>query len=216
LNTSGSWPGQGLYAITNGPRADLLDAARQALAGGARLLQYRDGSSAEAHRHEEAAALKQLCDEYGARLIIDNDVELARSTGAHGVHLDMDKHGDDISLARGNLGERAIIGVSCGNSLERARMVARSGASYMSFGAFFPSPTKPHAPHAPIELLRQSAALGLPLVAIGGITPDNGAPLIEAGADYLAAISAVFGTSDIRTAAQRFADLYSYDRESAR
>ena len=93
---------------------------------------------------------------------------------------------------------------------------ARAGASYLSFGAFFPSPTKPLAPRASIDLLRQSAALGVPRVAIGGITPDNGTPLIEAGADFLAAVSAVFGASDVRTAAQRFADMFSSDRESTR
>ena len=117
---------------------------------------------------------------------------------------------------RAALGEHAIVGVSCYGSLPRAQAAARTGASYVSFGAFFPSPTKPLAARVPIELLRQSAALGVPRVAIGGITPDNGASLVEAGAEYLAAIAALFAAPDVRAAAQRFADLYSSDRESAR
>ena len=111
--------------------------------------------------------------------------------------------------ARAALGEQAIIGVSCRDSLQCAQTAVRAGANYVSFGAFFRSPTKPLAPRAPIDLLRQSATLGVPRVAIGGITPDNGGSLIEAGADYLAVISAVFGAADVRQAAQRINDLYS-------
>lgn len=201
--------GQGLYAITDGPRRDLLDAVAQALAGGARLLQYRDKSVDTARRHAEAAELRQLCTAHGVPLIINDDVALAQAVAADGVHLG--KNDDDIASARAVLGEDAIIGVSCYDSLVRAQMAACSGASYIAFGAFFASPTKPLAPRAPIDLLRQSAALGVPRVAIGGITPDNGAPLVEAGADYLAVISAVFGAPDVRAAARRFAHLYSQD-----
>jgi thiamine-phosphate pyrophosphorylase len=101
--------------------------------------------------------------------------------------------------------------VSCYDSIELARAVVAAGADYVAFGAFFPSPTKPHAVRATPELLRQSAALGVPRVAIGGITPDNAPGLVEAGADFLAVISAVFGASDVRAAAQRFARLYPSD-----
>lgn len=214
MNTLTVHPGHGLYAITDGPRADLLAAVAQALAGGARLLQYRDKSTDAARRHAEAAALHQLCRSHGVPLIINDDIALARAVGADGVHLG--REDDDLASARVALGEHAIIGVSCYDSLQRAQAAARAGASYIAFGAFFPSPTKPLAPRAPLELLRQSAALGVPRVAIGGITPDNGASLVEAGADYLAVISAVFAASDVRAAARRFADLYSSDRESAR
>ncbi|WP_426703267.1 thiamine phosphate synthase [Rhodanobacter sp. Col0626] len=207
-------PGRGLYAITDGPRADLLDAVAQALSGGASWLQYRDKSTDAARRYTEATALRQLCRDHGASLIINDDVALALAVGADGVHLG--QHDDDPVAARAALGARAIIGVSCYDSLQRAQAAARAGASYLAFGAFFPSPTKPLAPHAPIELLRQSAAFGLPRVAIGGITPDNGASLVDAGADYLAVISAVFGVSDVRAAAQRITDLFSSDRNPAR
>ena len=207
-------PGRGLYAITDGPRADLCEVVAQALAGGAKLLQYRDLSDDAARRHAEATALVQLCRARRVPLIIDHDIALAQAVGADGVHLGRDD--DDPTAVRAVLGEHAIVGVSCYGSLPRAQAAARAGASYVSFGAFFPSPTKPLAACVPTDLLRQSAALGVPRVAIGGITPDNGASLVEAGAEYLAAISAVFAAADVRTAAQRFADLYSLDRESAR
>jgi thiamine-phosphate pyrophosphorylase len=206
--------GRGLYAITDGPRADLLDVVAQALAGGARLLQYRDLSDDTARRRTEAKALAQLCRAHRVPLIIDHDITLALAVGADGVHLGRDD--DDPAAIRAVLGEHAIVGVSCYGSLPRAQAAARAGASYVSFGAFFPSPTKPLAPCVPVDLLRQSAALGVPRVAIGGITPDNGAPLVDAGADYLAAITALFAAPDVRAAAQRFAGLYSSDRESAR
>ena len=197
---------RGLYAITNGPRPDLPEVVAQALAGGARVLQYRDETQDPARRQNEAAALGQLCRAHGVPLIIDADVALALAVGAGGVHL------DDVAAigsARAALGDQAIIGVSCRDSLERAQAAVRAGASYVSFGAFFHSRTKPLAPRASLDLLRQSAALGVPRVAIGGITPDNGGVLIEAGADYLAAISAVFDASNVRHAAQRISDLYS-------
>jgi thiamine-phosphate pyrophosphorylase len=214
LNTPASPQARGLYAITDGPRADLLDVVSQALAGGARWLQYRDKSTDTARRYAEATALRQLCRYHGASLIINDDVALALAVGADGVHLG--GNDDDPAAARHALGERAIIGVSCYDSLQRAQAAARVGANYVAFGAFFPSPTKPFAPRATIDLLRQSAALGLPRVAIGGITPDNGASLVDAGADYLAVISAVFGATDARAAAQRITDLFFSDREPAR
>lgn len=201
-----------MYAITNGPRSDLPDATRLALAGGARLLQYRDLTANSAQRLADASALKRLCAEYGVPLIIDHDIALARAVGADGVHLGQDD--DDPAAVRAELGAHAIIGVSCGDSMSRARAAARAGASYVSFGAFFRSTTKPLAPAVPIDLLRQSAALGVPRVAIGGITPDNAASLVEAGADYLAVISALFGAPDIRATAERLTNLYPSDRES--
>ncbi|MEW9625578.1 thiamine phosphate synthase [Rhodanobacter geophilus] len=207
--TDTRFTGRGLYAITDGPRADLPEAVAQALAGGARVLQYRDKSADAARRHAEATVLRQLCDRYAVPLIVNDDIALAAAVGAAGVHLGRDD--DDLAAARAALGPGAIIGVSCYDSLERARAAAAVGADYVAFGAFFPSPTKPQAARAPLELLRQSAALGVPRVAIGGITPDNAPSLVEAGADFLAVISAVFAAPDVRAAAQRFARLYPAD-----
>lgn len=170
------------------------------------MLQYRDKTTDHARRRSEASALLELCTRHGIPLVINDDVALARAIGAHGVHLG--EHDGSLTAARSQLGLDAIIGVSCYDSVTLAQQAAELGASYVAFGAFFASPTKPLARRASIELLRQSAALGLPRVAIGGITPDNGAALVEAGADYLAVISAVFGSADVRASAQRFASLY--------
>lgn len=197
---------RGLYAITDGPRADLLDTAAAALDGGAVLLQYRDKTADARRRLQDARALQGLCAARGVPLIVNDDVELAAVVGAAGVHLGEDD--SDVAAARMRLGENAIIGVSCYDSLARARQLAAAGADYLAFGAFFPSTTKPDARHATPALLREARTFGRPLVAIGGITPDNGGPLIEAGADYLAVIAAVFGAADVRAAARRFADLF--------
>lgn len=198
---------RGLYAITDGPRPDLLVSATAALRGGARLLQYRDKGQDRSRRLDEAHALVQLCADWHVPLIINDDVELAVASGAAGVHLG--EHDPEIALARGLLGTGAIVGVSCYDSLQRARDAARAGADYLAFGAFFPSRTEPGRRRSSRELLQEAKAFGLPLVAIGGITPDNGGSLIGAGADYLAAISAVFGAADIQGQAQRFTRLFN-------
>ena len=198
---------RGLYAITDGPRAGLVDAAAAALDGGAVLLQYRDKTRDDARRLVEAQALARLCTARGAGFIVNDDVALAARVGADGVHLGEDD--ENLAAARAQLGPGAIIGVSCYDAIERARALVAAGADYVAFGAFFPSPTKPDARRATPALLREAAALGVPRVAIGGITPDNARPLIEAGADFLAVISAVFGAPDVRAAASRFQTLFS-------
>lgn len=207
-------PRPGLYAITDGPRPDLVDAAASALRGGAVMLQYRDKTGDAARRLAEAQALRRLCQQQGALLLINDDVELALACGARAVHLGEDDGA--IAAARARLGADALIGVSCYDDIERARTLTAAGADYLALGAFFPSPTKPNARRASLELLRDSAALGLPRVAIGGIKADNAAPLIDAGADYLAVISEVFGAADIAAAARRFQSLFSsFRNESA-
>jgi len=138
-------------------------------------------------------------------LIINDDIELAAVIGAAGAHLGEDDV--DIAAARARLGRNAIIGVSCYDSLDRARELA-ADADYLAFGAFFPSPTKPQARRATPDLLCAARAFGKPLVAIGGITPDNATALIAAGADFVAAISGVFGEDNIFAAARRYAELF--------
>ncbi|HJR12820.1 MAG TPA: thiamine phosphate synthase [Rhodanobacteraceae bacterium] len=197
----------GLYAVTDGPREDLLGVARAALEGGATMLQYRDKTHDADRRLREACALAALCREFAVPLVINDDVELARASTAAGVHLGEDD--DGITQVRRALGADAIIGVSCYDSLQRAQDAAAAGADYLAFGAFFPSATKPAARHAKPDLLRDARELGLPLVAIGGITAENGGSLIAAGADYLAVVSALFGIGDVRAAAQRFAALFA-------
>ena len=200
-------PASGLYAITDGPRPDLRAAVERALEGGAAIVQYRDKSGDGERRRAESADLLALCRRFGAPLIVNDDVELAATIGADGVHLGQDDGG--IDAARTRLGPSAIIGVSCYDSLDRARQLAAAGADYLAFGAFFPSPTKPLARSAHTGLLRDAKALCLPLVAIGGITPDNAQPLIDAGADFVAAISGVFASADPCAAARRYANLFT-------
>ncbi|WP_440223614.1 thiamine phosphate synthase [Dokdonella sp. MW10] len=202
-------PPCGLYAITDGPRDDLLDVCARVLEGGARLVQYRDKTRDDARRLAEATRLRELCDRHGVPLIVNDDVELALRCGAAGVHLGEDD--GDLASARARLGASAILGVSCYDDIDRARRLAAEGADYLAFGAFFASTTKPLARRATPALLREARAFGKPLVAIGGITPGNAAPLIDAGADFLAIVSAVFAYPDTRAAAHAFASLFHQD-----
>ena len=200
-------PRNGIYAITDGQSHRLIERSEQALAGGVAVIQYRDLSDDHPRRLAEASALAELCARYGRPLIIDHDIALARAVGAAGVHLSQADGNPDA--VRAMLGADAIVGVSCYASPELATVAARAGASYVSFGAFFPSPTKPDAGRAPLDLLRQTAALGIARVAIGGITPDNGRLLIDAGADFIATVSALYGANDTRAAAVDMAALFT-------
>ena len=194
----------GLYAVTDGRLSGepLLAAVRAALAGGVRLVQYRDKSGETARREDEAARLVALCHAQGALLLINDDTELALAAGADGVHLG--QHDTPLAVAREQLGPGKLIGVSCNNRLERALAAQQAGADYVAFGRFFPSPTKPDAPQAELTLLEQARPqLDLPIAAIGGITPDNAAQLHTAGADMLAVVNALFGQDDIETAARQ-------------
>ncbi|MEO8331891.1 MAG: thiamine phosphate synthase [Gallionella sp.] len=198
----------GLYAITpdEPDAAELLRKVRLALLGGARLLQYRNKAAENGMRLEQAKALRMLTQEFDVPLIINDDVMLACSVDADGVHLG----GSDGSLsdARALLGSGKLIGMSCYNRLDLARQAVSSGADYVAFGSFFGSTVKPDAVAATPDLLRQARReIAVPLVAIGGITVFNGAQLLEAGADALAVISAVFGAQDIQGAARQFANL---------
>lgn len=201
------FPARGLYAITGGACIDLLGACAAALDGGAAVIQYRDKAIDRARRRHEAAQLAALCAQRFVPLIVNDDVELAAEVGAAGVHLGENDAG--IATARNRLGSDAIIGVSCYDSFERARTLAAAGADYLAFGAFFPSPTKPNARRATLDLLRSAKSLGKPLVAIGGITPENAQPLIDAGADFVAVISGVFAARGIQAAAHRYANLFT-------
>lgn len=203
---------RGLYAITDSELlADgrLLPWVDAALAGGARLLQYRDKSDDNARRLDEASELKRLCDYYGATLIINDDLSLAAELGA-GLHLGR----DDGSLpeARKQLGAECIIGATCHASLDFAREAVEHGASYIAFGRFFQSVTKPGAPAATPVLLEQAQReFALPIVAIGGITPHNAPQLRLAGADMLAVIHGLFSAnsaSEVERRARLISDMY--------
>ena len=200
----------GLYAIADSgylAAEQFVPAVRAALDGGARVIQYRDKEAGAAQREATARALNALCNEYGVPLLINDDVRLTKAVGAAGVHLGRDD--PDIAAARAALGDAALIGVSCYNELARAQTAQAAGADYVAFGRFFPSRTKPQALQAAPELLHAARAeLKIPIVAIGGITPENGLTLIEAGADALAVIEGVFNQPDIRAAAERYTRLF--------
>lgn len=202
---------RGLYAITDAlliPDDRLTIVVEQAILGGARMIQYRDKSHDTARRLAQATVLKELCQRHAVPLIINDDVALAAQIGAAGVHVGKDD--PSFATARARLGGNAIIGVSCYDRLDLALEAARAGADYVAFGAFFPSPTKPTEIRASIALLRNArAALNLPIVAIGGITPDNAPLLLDAGADALAVVSGVFGQPDIQAAARRYTALFT-------
>ncbi len=199
-------PARGVYAITDGPRADLIASVRGALAGGVAILQYRDKTTDARRRRDEAAALLDACRENHIPLIINDDVKLAADIGADGVHLGEDDAA--IASARDTLGAEAIIGASCYNSLERARDLAAAGADYLAFGAFFRSSTKPNARVATTALLSEARSFNLPLAAIGGITPQNATPLIDAGANFIAVVSGIFSARDVQAAARSYAELF--------
>ena len=204
-------PCRGLYAITDAallPDDRLTSAVEQAILGGARLVQYRDKSGDSTRRVDQARSLNALCQRHRIPLIVNDDVELAARVGAAGVHIGKDDPA--FETARARLGEAALIGVSCYDRLTLALDAERAGADYVAFGAFFPSPTKPTEIRAPLGLLREAkVTLTIPVVAIGGITPDNAPALVDAGADALAVVSAVFAQPDIRAAAGRFAVLFT-------
>ena len=202
---------RGLYAITDSRLIGdipLLEAVEQAIRGGAQVIQYRDKDSEPGVRETTARQLARVCERHAIPLIINDDVGLAERSGASGVHLG--RADSPLLEARQRLGPEAIIGVSCYNSLARAETAVASGADYVAFGRFFTSTSKPHAVPADPALLKNAREkLDVPLVAIGGITPENGATLLEAGADLLAAIEGVFGQSDIEAAARRYAGLFA-------
>ncbi|PTS85394.1 thiamine phosphate synthase [Pseudomonas sp. HMWF032] len=199
---------RGLYAITDSEllKGRLLPYVEAALKGGATLLQYRDKSSDDARRLREAEALRELCNRYGAALIINDDAELAARLGV-GLHLGQ---GDgSLSAARALLGRKAIIGGTCHAQLELAEAAAKEGVSYVAFGRFFNSTTKPGAPAADVELLTAAKTkVNLPIVAIGGVTLDNAPALIAHGASMVAVVHGLFG-ADSATEVERRARAFS-------
>jgi thiamine-phosphate pyrophosphorylase len=207
------FPG-GIYAITpeTADTERLLAQVEAALLGGVAAVQYRDKSGDVARRHEQVSELVALCRRFGVPLIVNDDLRLADLCDADGVHLGR----DDGSLreARIILGTGKFIGASCYQSLELAQAAQAAGADYVAFGSFFASPTKPAAPRASLDLLRAAApVIHVPLVAIGGITLANAAELLNAGADSLALLSALFDTPDIRASAHALNQLFKMESE---
>lgn len=207
----------GVYAITDDvllPGNKLFSAVETALAAGVGLLQFRSKLHSADVRQQHALVLRQLTARYQAALIINDDVELAAAVQADGVHLG--QRDGNVAAARAALGDDAIIGRTCHADLDLALQAQQEGASYVAFGRFFPSKTKPDAPPASIELLRQArSTLQLPIVAIGGVNAENGAALIEAGADMLAVIHSLFGSDQVAANVSELTALFDAVKHSA-
>ena len=194
------FPLRGLYAITQtkNKTADIIiNEVIAAIKGGAVVVQFRDKEPLDAIYL--ADQLVKVCHEYKVPLLINDDIELAIKVGADGVHIG--REDGAISEARDRLGADAIIGVSCYNFVEQAFDAQEQGATYVAFGRFFPSSSKPLAAPAELDTLRKANfLLDIPIVAIGGILPENGGPLLTAGADLLAVIGGLFETQSEQSA----------------
>jgi thiamine-phosphate pyrophosphorylase len=200
---------RGLYALTP-DAADtpwLVAAVRSAVAGGAAAVQYRNKGADALCARAQADAVAAVCRAAAVPLIVNDDVELALAVDAAGVHLGAAD--GDLAAARARLGTGRLLGASCYDRLDDAVRAVAAGADYVAFGSVFASRTKPGAVRAPLALFRDARRLGVPLVAIGGITLDNARGVIAAGADALAVISALFDADDVAAQARRFTALFA-------
>lgn len=201
---------RGLYAVTPDELAfpELRARLAAAVQGGARIVQYRRKRRSEDVALREASELLEVCRRHGAIFCVNDSPTLAARIGADGVHVGRDDGSPED--ARVLSGPGTIVGASAYNDFERARTLARQGADYVAFGSFHPSTVKPDAVRATPDLLVRAKAegLGCPMVAIGGITVDNAPALIEAGADAVAVISALFDAPDVGERAEAFARLF--------
>jgi len=203
-------PFYGLYAITQDklPTDTLLAGVDAILQGGCKLVQYRNKQHCRDSRLQEARELLALCNRYEATLLINDDVELALASAAHGVHLGQEDM--PIQQARDILGAEAIIGITCHNSITLAEDAQLAGADYVAFGRFFPSDTKQSAPPAELSILAMAKQrLSIPVVAIGGITLDNAPAVLAAGADMLAVVGDLFNASDITARSRSYGSLFT-------
>ena len=197
---------RGLYVIID-PVAiderDELQVARQAIEGGARLLQWRDKRREKGAQLPVAEALRRLCEERGALLIVNDHVDLAIVAGAHGVHVG--QRDLPVSAVRLLTGRRMIIGCSTNNP-EEARQAEADGADYISVGRLFPTGSKLDTRPATLDTLRAvRAAVSVPVCAIGGINESNIDEVLAAGADMASVIAAVVAAANVREAASRLA-----------
>lgn len=200
----------GLYAIADaeciGKNNEIISKTEEILTAGVKILQYRDKINTQQDRYKIAEQLRKLTHDHKCLLLINDDVTLAQSIDADGVHLGKDD--TSIELARDLLGDNKIIGASCYAQFENVYPAISASADYIAFGSFFPSPTKPNAPQANIEMITQAKQqFDIPVCAIGGITPQNASNLLDAGADMIAIISAIFNASSPTLAVQEYLSL---------
>jgi len=203
-------PIRGLYAVTpdTADTARLLDLLGAVIDGGARLVQYRNKTADPGLREEQSRALRRITRDRGAALILNDSLDLALAVGADGVHLGRDD--PDVATARRAAGPDFLIGASCYDRIELGERAMAAGADYLAFGSAFASGTKPAAVHAPLTLYAEARRrFRCPIVAIGGIRPDNAGQLTAAGVDAVAVIAALFDAADPRAAAAAFASLFA-------
>jgi thiamine-phosphate pyrophosphorylase len=197
---------RGLYAITDEtliPGHQFSEAVELALQGGARIVQYRNKSTDQEKRYQQARELIRLCNQYQAVAIINDDIKLAKAVNADGVHLGKDD--TSVSKARQLLGDNTIIGVSCYNNVSLAVTAEQNSADYVAFGAMFASSTKPEAVIAgPDIIAKAKQRLSIPVCCIGGVTVSNIHQLVQQGADMAAVISDLFASSNIQHTAKQF------------
>ena len=190
-----------LYVLLGGPRCQgsIRETARAAIAGGADVIQLRQKDVPDDELLAMAAELRELTDETGRIFIVNDRADIASLVGADGVHLG--QHDLPVSEARKLLRPGAIVGRST-HSLEQARSAANEGADYISVGPIFPTETKDAGSPVGPGLIKQVAeAVSLPIVAIGGITPDNAGEVRQAGAAIAAVCSAICDADDPAAAA---------------
>ena len=200
---------KGLYAITpdSADLNTLIQKTQLAIEGGAFMVQYRSKIHDRDVKMQQCAAILRICREYDIPCIVNDDVEMCRVLEADGVHLG--ENDDNIAEVRRILGEDSIIGSSCYDQLNRAKQAQKEGASYVAFGAVFPTPTKPNAPRATLELLREAKSeIQIPIVAIGGITMNNAHDVIETGIDAIAVITSLYESNSIKETAETFSQMF--------
>ena len=206
----------GIYVITpDGLDAgDIERGAARLLGAGAVLMQLRSAHLAPRQREALGLRLGRLCAKHSVPLIVNDDVQLAARIGADGVHLGR----DDASIddAREQLGAKAWIGVSCYDDPLRARQLAAAGATYVAFGAVYPTASKATPHRAGLELFAQWDRADVPTVAIGGLCADNAEPVIRAGARWLAMIGALWSAPDPAAELRRAAALFPSNPEHLR
>lgn len=200
----------GIYAITDaklmGP--NLIDMVEQSILGGIHILQYRNKTADIEQQEKEAQLLSQLCKKRKILFLVNDDIELAIKVDADGVHLG--QNDTLIKEARNSLGKNKIIGITCHNKIELAQKAQNDGADYVAFGRFYPSKTKPNATQANLSLISSARKLiSIPIVAIGGITPDCAPSLLKEGAHMLAIVHGIFGQHDILHATRQFVKIYN-------
>lgn len=187
-----------IYAISDDilmPENLALEYAREILECGVKFFQFR---SKKAVKNEKLASeILNLCEKFGAKFIVNDDVKFAKKIGAKAVHLGKDD--ENIKEAFEILGKDAYVGVSCYNDISLAINAAKSGASYVAFGSVFTSPTKPNAPKCGLEVVKEAKQiLNLPVCVIGGINETNIGSLSHAKPDLIAVISAIYKDGDIK------------------